>query len=56
MKISLKFTIIIGALLLGCGSQTFADGQVGQTKGPTSKLYLSETKGLGHIYADGKIL
>ena len=32
-----------------------AEGQLGPTKGPTSKLYLSETKGTGHIYADGKI-
>lgn len=55
MKISLKFTAIFVTLLVGCGSQAFAEGQLGPTKGPTSKLYLSETKGTGHIYTDGKI-
>ncbi len=55
MKTSPKFTVIFVTILLGCGSQVFAEGQLGATKGPTSKLYLSETKGSGHIYADGKI-
>lgn len=55
MKISPKFTAIFVTLLVGCGSQVFAEGQLGPTKGPTSKLYLSETKGTGHIYTDGKI-
>jgi hypothetical protein len=40
---------------MGVGSQVLAEGQLGATKGPTSKLYLSESKGTGHIYADGKI-
>ena len=55
MKTSPKFTAVFVAILVGCGSQVFAEGQLGATKGPTSKLYLSETKGTGHIYADGKI-
>lgn len=55
MKTSPKFTVILVAFLVGCGSQVFAEGQLGATKGPTSKLYLSESKGTGHIYADGKI-
>ena len=55
MKISPKFTALFASILVGCGTQAFAEGQLGQTKGPTSKLYLSETKGTGHIYTDGKI-
>ena len=55
MKTSPKFAAILVAILVGCGSQVFAEGQLGATKGPTSKLYLSETKGKGHIYTDGKI-
>ena len=55
MKTSPKFAAIFVAILVGCGSQVFAEGQLGPTKGPTSKLYLSETKGKGHIYTDGKI-
>ena len=55
MKKSSQFTAILVAILAACGSQAFAEGQLGPTKGPTSKLYLSETKGTGHIYSDGKI-
>lgn len=55
MKTSPKFTAVFVAILVSCGSQAFAEGQLGPTKGPTSKLYLSETKGKGHIYTDGKI-
>ncbi len=55
MKTSPKFTVLFVAILVGCGSPAFGEGQVGPTKGPTSKLYLSETKGTGHIYADGKV-
>lgn len=43
------------ASFVGCAAPVFAEGQLGPTKGPTSKLYLSETKGTGHIYTDGKI-
>lgn len=55
MKKSPKFTVLFAALFVGCGSLALAEGQLGPTKGPTSKLYLSETKGTGHIYTDGKI-
>lgn len=55
MKISAKFTTIFVAIIASSGSSLFAEGQVGPTKGPASKLYLSETKGTGHIYTDGKI-
>lgn len=55
MKISPKFTALGVALFLGLSSQVLAEGQLGPTKGPTSKLYLSETKGTGHIYTDGKV-
>jgi len=55
MKKSPKFTALSLAIFMGFGSQVFAEGQLGATKGPTSKLYLSETKGTGHIYTDGKI-
>jgi FecR protein len=55
MKLSTHFPACFVAISLLSGAQLFAQGQVGPTKGPTSKLYLSETKGTGRIYTDGKV-
>lgn len=57
MSISIKFSALFAAILLASAGSLAAQnvGKAGPTKGPTSKLYLSETKGPGRIYTDGKV-
>ena len=55
MKTSLELVSLGVALIVVCGTQALAQTEPGNKKAPTSKLYLSETKGPGHIYTGGKI-
>jgi hypothetical protein len=52
---TLPKTLVLAALSLSLlGTDTLAQRQLGKKKGPTSKLYLAETKGEGQIITEGK--
>lgn len=57
MKIRAIFPVLSLVILAGITVPLAAQntGQVGPTKGPASKLYLSETKGVARIYTNGKV-
>lgn len=55
MKTPAKVLVILTAFAIGLSPAAFAQRQLGKKKGPTSKLYLAETKGEGQIQTEGKI-
>lgn len=54
MHILPKLLAVTAALSVLLAPQALAQRQLGKKKGPTSKLYLAETKGEGSIVTDGK--
>lgn len=57
MKATLPYLFIIAAVSLGLSSpRAVAQDQLGNRKGPTSKIYLAETKGETQIMNNGKIV
>jgi hypothetical protein len=56
MKSQLSRSLIIGALIVSAlAPSTFAQRQLGKKKGPTSKIFLAETKGETQILNDDKV-
>ncbi len=56
MKTKLPLLLVIGtASLLLLSPEALAQGQIGPKKGPTSKIYIAETKGDTQIMNDNKI-
>lgn len=49
-----RLLIVIATLALVAAPSAFAQRQLGKKKGPTSKLYLAETKGEGMITNEGR--
>lgn len=55
MKTPAKVLIVLTALAMALSPTAFGQRQLGKKKGPTSKLYLAETKGDGQIQTEGKV-
>ncbi|MBI3885677.1 MAG: FecR domain-containing protein [Opitutae bacterium] len=55
MKTTTQVLIVATALAVALSPEALAQRQLGKKKGPTSKLYLAETKGEGQIQTEGKV-